>query len=105
MSKNKKNWNKNNYNNNNRYLYSAFSKAQSTLQHFVGDLARLLFTGANCSHAVYNLIIVTVGFIGAPRTEQSDRPPHRVVVWYKGRISVTFIHFLTTATICQIFNI
>ena len=37
----------------------------------------LLFTGANCSHAVYNLIIVTVGFTGAPRTELSDRPPHR----------------------------
>ena len=38
-------------NNNNRYLYtcSAFSKAQSALQHFVGDLARLLFTGANIS--------------------------------------------------------
>ena len=68
--------NNNNNNNNNRYLYSAFSKAQSALQHFVGDLVRLLFTGANCSQAVYNVIIVTVGFIGAPRTEESDKPPH-----------------------------
>ena len=68
-------FNNNNNNNNNRYLYSTFSKAQSALRHFVGDLARLLFTGANCSHGVYNIIIVTVGFIGAPRTEESDRPP------------------------------
>ena len=33
-----------------------YHKAQRALQHFVGDLARLLILGANCSRAVHNFI-------------------------------------------------
>ena len=75
-------------------LYIAlYPKAQSALQHFVGDFARLLFffTGANCGHAVYNFIIITVGFTGASRTEQNTTP---------GTTSLTFFR-----TVCGFFNV
>ena len=42
-----------------------YPKAQSALQHFLGNFARLLLLA---QIAVYNLIIITVGFTGAPRT-------------------------------------
>ena len=59
-----------------RDLYSASSQGSKRFTTFCGGLCQTAFTGGNCSHAVYNLMI-TVGFTGAPRTEQSDRPSRR----------------------------
>ena len=39
------------------------------LQYFVGDFARL-YLGANCSHAVHNLLESTVWYTGAPTSEK-----------------------------------
>ena len=73
------------------FYFSIFSKGtwprccriMIHLQHFAGDFARLFFffffTGANCGHAVYNLIMITVGFIGAP--EQNRVMDHHSKNW------------------------
>ena len=54
-----------------------YPKVQSAITTLCWGLCQTAFTGANCGHTVYNLIMITVGFTGAPRTEQSDRPSHR----------------------------
>jgi len=54
-----------------------YPKAQSTLQDFVGDFARLLILGANCSHAVHNLIRVNSRIHRFPQSRIRDRPSHR----------------------------
>ena len=53
-------------NNNIQHLYSALSKAQSALQHFVGDFARLIIY-AQIAVTQFTILLERIaGFTGAP---------------------------------------
>ena len=49
-----------------------YPDAQSALQDFVGDFARLLILGANCRHAVHNLIKENSRIHRCPQNRISD---------------------------------
>ena len=49
-----------------------YPDAQSALQDFVGDFARLLVLGANCRHAVHNLIKENSRIYRCPQNRISD---------------------------------
>ena len=59
------------------YIVAFIIRLKALYKTLRGTLPDCFFTGANCGHAVYNLIMITVGFTGAPKTEQSNRPSHR----------------------------